>query len=411
MKEILVLGGGASGLAAAIAAAQTGGGRVRVTLLEQNPAPGKKLLATGNGRCNFDNLASSEPGRYFTTAPGALAGLLAAIDGVDLPAWWEGLGLLHRTDEAGRLYPYSNQAADLTGLLLGWLEALGVSVQAGCRVLELGQKGRSYAVQSEREGKRQLLTAQSVICALGGSAGPQFGTGGFGPALARRAGGRVEPLYPCLTPLRCGDAAVLKPLAGLRARGAVSLWEGSRLLAREEGEIQFAEYGLSGICVMQLSGLLAPGRGPQDPAVSVDLFPQWEEEALACFLAARGGGKPALPFWQGMLDCRLGDALWKAAGLSGRLSAQLNPEDWRRLAHTCKAWRFGGLSLCGWKQAQTTGGGLSLEELEPDFQFRGCPGLYFVGETLDCAGSCGGFNLHWAFGSGLVAGRSAARHR
>lgn len=411
MKEILVLGGGASGLAAAIAAAQTGGGRVRVTLLEQNPAPGKKLLATGNGRCNFDNLASSEPGRYFTAAPGALAGLLAAIDGADLPAWWEGLGLLRRADEAGRLYPYSNQAADLTGLLLGWLEALGVSVQAGCRVLELGQKGRSYAVQAEREGKRQLLTAQSVICALGGSAGPQFGTGGFGPALARRAGGRVEPLYPCLTPLRCGDAAVLKPLAGLRARGAVSLWEGSRLLAREEGEIQFAEYGLSGICVMQLSGLLAPGRGPQDPAVSVDLFPQWEEEALAGFLAARGGGKPALPFWQGMLDRRLGDALWKAAGLSGRLSAQLNPEDWRRLAHTCKAWRFGGLSLCGWKQAQTTGGGLSLEELGPDFQFRGCPGLYFVGETLDCAGSCGGFNLHWAFGSGVVAGRSAARHR
>ena len=411
MKEILVLGGGASGLAAAIAAAQTGGGRVRVTLLEQNPAPGKKLLATGNGRCNFDNLASSEPGRYFTAAPGALAGLLAAIDGAGLPAWWEGLGLLRRADEAGRLYPYSNQAADLTGLLLGWLEALGVSVQAGCRVLELGQKGRSYAVQVEREGRRQLLTAQNVICALGGSAGPQFGTGGFGPALARRAGGRVEPLYPCLAPLRCGDAAVLKPLAGLRARGAVSLWEGSRLLAREEGEIQFAEYGLSGICVMQLSGLLAPGRGPQDPAVSVDLFPQWEEEALAGFLAARGGGKPALPFWQGMLDRRLGDALWKAAGLSGRLPAQLAPEDWRRLAHTCKAWRFGGLSLCGWKQAQTTGGGLSLEELEPDFQFRGCPGLYFVGETLDCAGSCGGFNLHWAFGSGVVAGRSAARHR
>ena len=411
MKEILVLGGGASGLAAAIAAAQTGGGRVRVTLLEQNPAPGKKLLATGNGRCNFDNLASSEPGRYFTAAPGALAGLLAAIDGADLPAWWEGLGLLHRADEAGRLYPYSNQAADLTGLLLGWLEALGVSVQTGCRVLELGQKGRSYAVQAEREGRHQLLTAQNVICALGGSAGPQFGTGGFGPALARRADGKVEPLYPCLTHLRCGDAALLKPLAGLRARGAVSLWEGSRLLAREEGEIQFAEYGLSGICVMQLSGLLAPGRGPQDPAVSVDLFPQWEEEALAGFLAARGGGKPALPFWQGMLDRRLGDALWKAAGLSDRLPAQLAPGDWRRLAHTCKAWRFGGLSLCGWKQAQTTGGGLSLEELEPDFQFRGCPGLYFVGETLDCAGSCGGFNLHWAFGSGVVAGRSAARHR
>ena len=266
MKEILVLGGGASGLAAAIAAAQAGGSRVRVTLLEQNPAPGKKLLATGNGRCNFDNLASGEPERYFTAAPQALASLLAAIDAAGLPAWWEGLGLVHRADETGRLYPYSNQASDLTGLLVGWLDALGVSVHTGCRVMGMGQKGRGYAVQVEQEDRRTLLVADKVICALGGSAGPQFGTGGFGPAMARRAGGRVEPLYPCLTPLRCKETEQLKPLAGLRARGAVTLWEGGSALAREEGEIQFTDYGLSGICVMQLSGLLAPGRGPQEPA-------------------------------------------------------------------------------------------------------------------------------------------------
>ena len=408
MKEILVLGGGASGLAAAIAAAQAGGSRVHVTLLEQNPVPGKKLLATGNGRCNFDHLASGEPSRYFTAAPTALAGLLAVIDAADLPAWWEGLGLLHRADETGRLYPYSNQASDLTGLLVGWLDALGVSVRTGCRVMGMGQKGRGYAVQVEQEERRSLLVANQVICALGGSAGPQFGTGGFGPAVARRAGGRVEPLYPCLTPLRCSETDRMKPLAGLRARGAVTLWEGGRALAREEGEIQFTDYGLSGICVMQLSGLLAPGRGPQEPAVSVDFFPAWTEADLAALLERRAKRPDALPYWQGMLDRRLGAALWAAAGFSGRQPAQLGPEDWQKLARICKAWRFSGLSLCGWKQAQTTGGGLSLEEVERSFQFKGCPGLYFVGETLDCAGSCGGFNLHWAFGSGIVAGRAAA---
>jgi len=186
----------------------------------------------------------------------------------------------------------------------------------------------------------------------------------------------------------------------------------TKALAREEGEIQFTDYGLSGICVMQLSGLLAPGRGPQEPAVTVDLFPAWTEEDLAALLEQRAKRLAAFPgCWQGMLDRRLGDALWAAAGLSGRKPAQLGPEDWRKLAHTCKAWRFSGLSLCGWKQAQTTGGGLSLEEVEPDFQFKGCRGLYFVGETLDCAGSCGGFNLHWAFGSGVVAGRAAATTR
>ena len=409
MKEILILGGGASGLAAAIGAAQTGGKGVHVTLVDQNPAPGKKLLATGNGRCNLDNAASSDPGRYFTAAPGALAALLGVIDQADVPGWWKRLGLVTRTDEEGRLYPYSNQAADLTGLLLQWVEALGIHRRTGCRILELGQKGRRYAVQVEQEGKRQLLTADRVICALGGSAGPQFGTGGFGPALARRCGGKCEPLYPCLTPLRCGDPALLQKLSGLRVRGTVTLLDGDKPLAREKGEIQFANYGLSGICVMQLSGLLAPGREPKQPALAVDLFPDWDVPALAELFAARAARLPRPgAFWQGLLDQRLGDALWAAAGLGK--PEQAGPGGWRALAARCKDWRFENPTLCGWKQAQTTGGGLSLEELEPDFQLKGCRGLYFVGETLDCAGSCGGFNLHWAFGSGLTAGRSAAKN-
>ena len=409
MKEILILGGGASGLAAAIGAAQTGGKGVCVTLVDQNPAPGKKLLATGNGRCNLDNAASSDPGRYFTASPGALAALLGVIDQADVPGWWERLGLVTRTDEEGRLYPYSNQAADLTGLLLRWVQALGIQCRTGCRILELGQKGRRYAVQVEQNGAKQLLTADRVVCALGGSAGPQFGTGGFGPALARRCGGRCEPLYPCLTPIRCGDPALLQKLSGLRVRGTVTLLDGDKPLARESGEIQFANYGLSGICVMQLSGLLAPGRGPAKPVLALDLFPDREAPALAELFARRAAGLPDPgAFWQGLLDQRLGDALWAAAGLGK--AAPTGPDGWRALAALCKGWRFENPSLCGWKQAQTTGGGLSLEELELDFQLKGCRGLYFVGETLDCAGSCGGFNLHWAFGSGLTAGRSAAKN-
>ncbi len=409
MKEILVLGGGASGLTAAIAAAQTGG--VRVTLLDQNPAPGKKLLATGNGRCNLDNRASSRPERYFTASPQALGPLLAAIDQADLPGWFEGLGLVTRADEAGRLYPYSNQAADLTGLLRRWLDALGVFQRCGCRVLELGQKDARYAVRVEEAGKKQLLIADSVVCGLGGSAGPQFGTGGFGPALAGRCGGRVEPLYPCLTPLRCGSPALMKELAGLRVRGAVSLLDGGRPLAREEGEIQFTEYGLSGICVMQLSGWLAPGHGPSAPALSLDLFPETEMVGVLAELFGRRAARLPDPgaFWQGLLAQKLGQALWEAAGIGPSSPEEVAPDGWQALARTAKDWRFDGLSLCGWKQAQTTGGGLALDEVGRDFGFRGCPGLYFVGETLDCAGSCGGFNLHWAFGSGLVAGRAAAR--
>ena len=409
MNEILILGAGASGLAAAIGAAQTGGKGVRVTLLDQNPAPGKKLLATGNGRCNLDNQASGDPQRYFTASPGELAALLEGIGRADVLGWFQELGLVTRADEEGRLYPYSNQAADLTGLLLRWVERLGISCRTGCRILELGQKGRRYAVQVEEGGAKRLLTADRVICALGGSAGPQFGTGGFGPALAKRCGGACESLYPCLTPLRCGDPARMQKLSGLRARGVVTLLDGETPLAREEGEIQFANYGLSGICVMQLSGLLAPGRGPARPVLSLDLFPQQEADALAGWFARRAAHLPDPgAFWQGLLDQRLGEALWADAGLAAS-SDRVPAAGWQALARVCKGWRFEQPTLCGWKQAQTTGGGLSLKEVGPDFQLKGCRGLYFVGETLDCAGSCGGFNLHWAFGSGLVAGRSAAK--
>ena len=143
--------------------------------------------------------------------------------------------------------------------------------------------------------------------------------------------------------------------------------------------------------------------------LSLDLFPQQEADALAGWFARRAAHLPDPgAFWQGLLDQRLGEALWANAGLAA--SPDRVPEaGWQALARVCKGWRFEQPTLCGWKQAQTTGGGLSLKEVEPDFQLKGCRGLYFVGETLDCAGSCGGFNLHWAFGSGLVAGRSAAK--
>ena len=258
----------------------------------------------------------------------------------------------------------------------------------------------------------ETLRADAVICAMGGEAGPQFGTDGFGTRFAAQCGGRVEPLYPCLTALQC--AKPRKALAGIRAKAAASLLDGARVLACENGEVQFTDYGLSGICIMQLSGLLAPGRGPKAPAVELDLFPAVDETALASLFAAHAAqtaGGSAADFWLGLLNQKLGRTVWSAAGLQDSdAPAVLTAAQWQKLAHTAKHWRFEGLTPCSWKQAQTTGGGLALREVDQHFQFKGCPGLYFVGETLDCAGSCGGFNLHWAFGSGLVAGRSAAGH-
>ena len=413
MQQIVILGGGAAGMAAALAAAQSApAGAVRVTVLDRNPRCGKKLLATGNGRCNLDNTGIA-PECYFTSDQAALAPLLNAVNTADPLEWFTALGLYTRTDETGRVYPYSNQAADVLALLEGQMTRLGVEVRTGCTVNTLSQNRSGYTILFDSpERSNETLRADAVICAMGGNAGPQFGTDGFGTRFAAQCGGKLEPHYPCLTALHV--AKPNKSLAGIRAKARASLLDLDRhtVLAAETGEVQFTDYGLSGICIMQLSGLLAPKRGPKRPAVELDLFPQLDEAALTALFSGRVPflpGKQPADFWTGLLNPKLGRTIWSAAHLPEKPLDTLPDAAWQVLANTAKHWLFEGLTPCGWKQAQTTGGGLSLTELEPTFQFKGCPGLYFVGETLDCAGSCGGFNLHWAFGSGITAGRDAVR--
>ena len=175
MPNILILGGGAAGLAAALAAAQSAPA-AQVIVLERNPKPGKKLLATGNGRCNLDNTGIA-PELYFTADPAALRPLLDAVNTADPLRWFRALGLYTRTDEAGRVYPYSNQAADVLALLEHHLAQHHVQLRTGCTVRTLSQSRSGYAVQFETAGgSAETLRADAVICAMGGEAGPQFGS-------------------------------------------------------------------------------------------------------------------------------------------------------------------------------------------------------------------------------------------
>ena len=319
MQQIVILGGGAAGMAAALAAAQAApAGAVRVTVLDRNPRCGKKLLATGNGRCNLSNTGIA-PACYFTADPKALAPLLNAVNTAAPLEWFRALGLYTRTDEAGRVYPYSNQAADVLALLEGHMARLGVEVRTGCTVNTLSQNRNGYAVLFDSaERSNETLHADAVICAMGGNAGPQFGTDGFGTRFAAQCGGKLEPLYPCLTALQ--TAKPNRSLAGIRAKAAATLLDLDRhcTVAVENGEVQFTDYGLSGICIMQLSGHLAPGRGPKRPAVELDLFPMLDETALTALFAARVPllpGKAPADFWTGLLNPKLGRALWAAAKL------------------------------------------------------------------------------------------------
>ena len=188
----------------------------------------------------------------------------------------------------------------------------------------------------------------------------------------------------------------------------MTLTDGETFIAREEGEVQFTDQGLSGIVIMQLSNYLKPKGGLRRPILHIDLFPAMTEQELTALLRRRvklmpGASSEAL--MTGFVHKRIGAAVWKAA----RLPSRLSPADVPALARAFKDWQFAGLTPLGWQQAQTTGGGLSLSQVDAEsFMVRDLPGLYVVGETLDAAGSCGGFNLHWAFGTGIAAGRHAA---
>lgn len=411
MKRILILGGGAAGILAAISAGESAGRDTEVLLLEQNPKLGKKLLATGNGRCNLDN-TDPHPGRYFSSDRARLEQMLAAIERLDLQRWFARHGLLTRTDEAGRIYPYSNQASDLLELLLCHLERSHISIRTGCRVKSMKQSGKGFIVQTE-EG--ESISADALICAMGGKAGPQFGTDGFAFGFAYQNGCRYEPLYPCLVPLKCEKRQVAD-LSGIRVKAVASLTEAGQVIAAEEGEVQFTDYGLSGIAIMNLSGYLTPDRKGDRLSIALDLFPHETEEQLTALLRRRASlfsHSSIAGFMTGLIQRRVGMAVWKGAGLGreDRPVSSLKEGDWQKLAHAFKHWTFSSLSPKEWKLAQTTGGGICLSLVDPDtFRKKDAPGLYFVGETLDCAGSCGGYNLHWAFGSGILAGQDAGRY-
>ena len=407
MKQILVLGGGAAGIVAAIAAAEESQGRAQVILLERNPRIGKKLLATGNGRCNLDN-DRIRLEDYFTSDRDTLGQMLEAIGSHGVTNWFADHGLLSQPDEVGRVYPYSNQAADVLNLLLYWLEKLGVQVRTGCAVAAV-ETGKVTLEGGE------VLKADAVICAFGGSAGPQFGTDGSGILIMRRFGCKATALYPCLVPLKCKKSQIAG-LSGIRVKCDASLYDGEKLIRRESGEVQITDYGLSGIAVMQLSGHLGQLRKLRKGHVRIDLFPGFEtSEYLAMYLKKRLRALPDAnveEYMTGLLNKRVAAALWKTLELGemSRKVRSLSEQEWEALAYGLKTWCFSDLEDTGWKNAQTTGGGVRLSYLEPDtFQLKNCPGVYVAGETLDCAGSCGGFNLHFAFGSGILAGKHAAK--
>ena len=415
--HILIVGAGASGLMAAIQAARAG---ARVTLVEQKEKPGKKLLATGNGHCNFTN-RKQEKACYHDNA--FAMQVLSRFSLKDTLAFFEEIGVFYQ-EHNGYYYPASGQAAAVVSLLLEEISRLGVVLMTDTRVVairkkegkkssfcaelsRLCRKGGKEVVKKNGKIKRnggeiryekQLLTVDRVILCGGGMASPALGSDGSAYLLAKSLGHTLQVPVPALTGIQCQEDWFPK-LAGVRISARVTLLVDGKKTAQDTGELQLTDYGISGIPVFQVSRYAARAL-EQGKRVEAQLcfYPEFEDEELIRYLSTHSNTQ-----WKGLYPDKLLQVL-KSLAFSDR---EKNPvlamlEKTRCLTCVCTA-------VNGFDRAQVTCGGISLKEISShSMESCLCEGLYLAGEITDVDGICGGYNLQWAWSSGALAGQCAA---
>ena len=405
--QIAVIGGGASGLFAAAAAAgearQTGV-PADVTVYEGNPRVGKKILVTGNGRCNLTNQHMDVS--CYRGATELFETVYAQFDREDTLAFFEAAGLFTRADFAGRVYPMSNQASSVLDALRNVCAERGVKEVTSCKITSLQKRDERYVLNGE-------YFADRVIVACGGKAAPVHGSDGSGYALLRPFGVTVTPLYPALTPVCIENFT--KSLKGIRAAGKITLKSAGKVIAEAAGEIQYTDYGLSGIPAMQVSRFAAQTLAEGNEVLAfVDSAPDIPAEELTQRLLALKLAHPPMTaedLLAGLLPKRLGTVLIASCSLSpAKEIGGLHDNAVSKIVSAVKRTKYKVSAVRGFADAQVTAGGVAETEIDAAaMELKKAKGLYVCGEIVDVDGDCGGYNLQWAFSSGSVAGKSAVR--
>lgn len=406
LYDVAVIGGGAAGFAAAITCAKKRD-QTKIVILEKEVRVAKKLLATGNGRCNFTNTENGT-GHYHGKNPSFQEAANRRFDPKSNIAFFRSLGIMAKIEETGKVYPLSLQASAVVDLLRVECELLGIAVLTETRVEKI----------SPAEGQFTLTTstvpvdAKKVIMATGGMAAPELGGSRCGYDLLTSLGHRLIPIAPSLVKIKT-DNRIPNALKGIKVEGLLTLKKGNAVVGAEAGEILFADYGLSGPPVLQLSRYLCYA-DPADFTIEIDFLPCFTQEELLSLLAERRSilSAQSLDFYlTGLVQKKLGQLLLKEA-LHSKLSREVNSLKDNELKEICrllKRFPFAVAGTLGWKQAQVTAGGIDVADFsDTTLESRLIPGLYGVGEVLDIDGDCGGYNLQWAFSSGRIAGESVA---
>ncbi len=398
MTDVIIIGGGASGMMAALTAAENGHS---VLLLERQSRVGRKLLATGNGRCNLTNYNTS-PARYHGEDGGFCAYALRAFDVGSTLQYFASLGLLTVNEDSGRVYPMSNMAGSVLDVLRYGLEHPRIEVRTGQVVTAVKRTAEVFTVRTETDA----FTAGKLILAAGGCAGSKVGGVMDGYRLAKALGHHRTALYPSLVQLKT-DPTYPRALKGVKAECGITVLRGSGTVAENRGEVLFTEYGVSGPAIFDISRAVATGG--EGLVCALDFFPDWDLREVLDWLRMRRQtmqAHEASTLLVGSCHTRLGQMLCKAAGFTSQPAADLTDSDLERIARQAKHFALPITGTCGFDQAQVTAGGLCTDEFDPEtMKSRLVSGLYACGELLDVDGDCGGFNLQWAWASGRLAGR------
>ena len=397
-----IIGGGASGMAAALAAAENENNQI--LLFERQARLGRKLSATGNGRCNLTNLHANEGG-YHGNSPEFARYALDTYDVNNTLAWFRCLGLFTVAEDSGRVYPYSDQANSVVDVLRFALERPNIQVLTGFEVMKVRKTDIGFLV----EGAESTYTCDRLIVACGGLAGTKLGGSMSGYQFLRGFGHKCTKLRPALVQLKTswGGIAALK---GIRANCLAQILHDGEVFSQSKGEIQFTEYGLSGPVIFEVSRDACQGRGAW--YARLDLLPDVAYEELhAELLRRRNTNLTVEDLLTGVLHNRLGRVLTKAAGLRGNdAAASLHDYEIGEVCRLVKAFEVPLTEPLGMDSAQVTAGGILTDGFDSKtMESRLVPGLYACGEVVDIDGDCGGYNLQWAWSSGRCAGHAAGK--
>lgn len=415
--DVAVIGAGASGMMAAITAARL---CADVILLEHMDEPAKKILSTGNGKCNYTNTDQSI-GHYYCEDPGFVSKVLEQFPYTETIRFFEELGIRPVQKNGTCIYPESGQAASVKKNLLLEAERLRIPLRLSVGIRRIQkQYNQKIGGRLEREffcieTKQGLIYSRTCILAAGGQAAKKTGSDGSGYVYARQMGHTVIQPLPALTALLTDEKTYRLP-AGVRIGCVAALYVDGAQEACETGELQVTEFGISGIVVFQFSRIAARALAENRTVdVCLDFEPKMTEKELVAYLAKRFGSiyqieKRVGEGLIGFLPDKLIPAVTKRAGIAEQVQCgQCSRQQVQKLAAVLKAYQVRITGTKGFDSAQATAGGVSVREIDAQrMESKKVPGLYFAGEIVDVDAKCGGYHLQWAWSSGFAAGRAAA---